>query len=130
MTPLLLLRAELSLPITHFLSSGYCVSFGSTLYQSPYPLQSSASTPPPGSGTVPVSIPCVSCGSTLYQFLLPPTEQRLHSSPWERNCIYPLCFLILVSVTLLALAMVAINIGVLIINPAEHLSVQVRGEGD
>ena len=53
------------------------------------------------------------------------TEQRMRSSPWERNCIYPLCFLFLVAMTLVALALVAVNILSLIINPTEQLTVQV-----
>ncbi len=52
-------------------------------------------------------------------------EHRLHSSPWERNCLYPLCFLFLVAMTLLALALVMVNILALVISPAERLSVQV-----
>ena len=53
-------------------------------------------------------------------------ERHLHSSPWERNCLYPLCFLFLLAVTLLTLGLVAINVLSLVICPAEQLSVQVK----
>jgi len=51
-------------------------------------------------------------------------ERRLHSSPWERNCLFPMCFLLLLVVTLLALLLVAINIFRLVIYPTSHLTVQ------
>ena len=49
--------------------------------------------------------------------LLSHTERRLHSSPWERNLLYPLCFLVLLGLTLLALIMVLANAVCLVFDP-------------
>jgi hypothetical protein len=44
-------------------------------------------------------------------------ERHLNSSPWERHVLYPLTFLGLLGVTLLALLLVAVNSALLVLYP-------------
>ena len=54
------------------------------------------------------------------------SERRLRSSPWERNFLFPLCFLTLLAMTVMALFLVTTNTLQLLYNRASVISVQVR----
>ena len=48
-------------------------------------------------------------------------ERHLNSSPWERHVLYPLAFLGLLAVTVLALLLVATNFALLVVYPNRYL---------
>lgn len=52
-------------------------------------------------------------------------ERRLRSSPWERNFLFPLCFLTLLAMTIMALLLVTANTLQLLYYRASVISVQV-----
>ena len=53
------------------------------------------------------------------------SERRLRSSPWEKNFLFPLCFLTLLDMTVMALFLVTANTLQLLYNRASVISVQV-----
>ena len=56
---------------------------------------------------------------------LPILERQIRSSPWERNFVFPLCFLVLLGMTVMALFIVTANTLKLLYHQASVISVQV-----
>ena len=57
------------------------------------------------------------CRGQSSSLAAPIVERHLNSSPWERHVLYPLTFLGLLGVTLLALLLVAVNSALLVLYP-------------
>ena len=64
-------------------------------------------------------------GDPLPYIHLIPIERQIRSSPWERNFVFPLCFLVLLGMTVLALFIVTANTLELLYHQASVISVQV-----